>query len=82
MLRIRTTAVRLSSGHDGNVVLIFKIVFPGYDMWKTPFIVKMSHFYPWLIESITHAVVWVKILNPQYLECKEERIQCGLPSDA
>lgn len=53
MLRPKTTAVRLSSGNDRDIASFFDIVFPDYDTWKTPFIVKMPPFFLCLIKKKT-----------------------------
>lgn len=70
MLRTKTTAVRLSSGHDGYS-FIFDIVFPDYDTWKTPFIVIIQPFFLCLIKNIAHCAIWVEIMYLQNLECRE-----------
>lgn len=57
MLRPKTTAVRLSSGNDRDIASFFDIVFPDYDTWKAPFIVKMQPSFLCLIKktlSIVH----------------------------
>ena len=72
MLRPKTTAVRLSSGNDRDIASFFDIVFPDYDTWKTPFIVKMPPFFLCLIKkNIVHCAFWVEIMYLQNLECRE-----------